>query len=97
MNRAQPFACHEQPVAHEKNWNSFAAGQGDRIMPVDDHPALREGLAQLIGQGKGTRHIAEHLHLSVKTIESHRAHIKEKLNLKDANEQVHTASRMRGE
>ena len=51
----------------------------------------------LIGQGKGTRQIAQHLHLSVKTIESHRAHIKEKLNLKDANELVHTAIRTRGE
>jgi DNA-binding NarL/FixJ family response regulator len=51
----------------------------------------------LIGQGKGTRQIAEHLRLSVKTIESHRAHIKEKLNLKDANELVHTAIRVRGE
>jgi DNA-binding NarL/FixJ family response regulator len=51
----------------------------------------------LIGQGKGTRQIAEHLHLSVKTIESHRAHIKEKLHLKDANELVHTAIRTRGE
>jgi DNA-binding NarL/FixJ family response regulator len=51
----------------------------------------------LIGQGKGTRQIAEHLHLSVKTIESHRAHIKEKLNLKDANELVHTAIRVREE
>jgi DNA-binding NarL/FixJ family response regulator len=51
----------------------------------------------LIGQGKGTRQIAEQLHLSVKTIESHRAHIKEKLNLKDANELVHTAIRARGE
>ncbi len=51
----------------------------------------------LIGQGKGTRQIAEHLRLSVKTIESHRAHIKEKLNLKDANELVHMAIRTRGE
>jgi DNA-binding NarL/FixJ family response regulator len=51
----------------------------------------------LIGQGKGTREIAQHLRLSVKTIESHRAHIKEKLSLKDANELVHTAIRSRGE
>jgi len=51
----------------------------------------------LIGQGKGTRQIAQHLRLSVKTVESHRAHIKEKLNLKDANELVHTAIRVRGE
>lgn len=51
----------------------------------------------LIGQGKGTREIAQHLHLSIKTVESHRAHIKEKLNLKDANELVHTAIRAREE
>jgi DNA-binding NarL/FixJ family response regulator len=45
----------------------------------------------LIGQGHGTRPIAEKLHLSVKTVESHRAHIKEKLNLKNATELVHHA------
>ena len=39
---------------------------------------------QLIGQGKGTRQIAEQLHLSVKTVEVHRQHIKEKLKLTDA-------------
>jgi DNA-binding NarL/FixJ family response regulator len=40
----------------------------------------------LIGKGHGTRQIADQLHLSVKTIESYRAHIKEKLNLSDATE-----------
>jgi DNA-binding NarL/FixJ family response regulator len=45
----------------------------------------------LIGQGHGTRPIAEKLHLSIKTIESHRAHIKEKLNLQSATELVHRA------
>jgi DNA-binding NarL/FixJ family response regulator len=45
----------------------------------------------LIGQGLGTRPITERLHLSVKTIESHRAHIKVKLNLQTATELVHHA------
>ncbi len=40
----------------------------------------------MIGRGKGTREIADALHLSVKTIESHRAHIKEKLNLETGSE-----------
>ena len=39
---------------------------------------------RLIGQGYGTRKIAEMLHLSVKTIETYRAHIKHKLSLGDA-------------
>ena len=41
---------------------------------------------RLIGVGHGTRQIAEKLHLSVKTIETYRAHIKEKLNLADSAE-----------
>lgn len=40
----------------------------------------------LIGLGHGTRQIAEKLHLSVKTVETYRAHIKEKLNLANAVE-----------
>jgi DNA-binding NarL/FixJ family response regulator len=39
---------------------------------------------RLLGQGRGTRGIAKELHLSVSTVESHRAHIKEKLNLDSA-------------
>ncbi len=43
---------------------------------------------QLIGQGIGTRQIAENLNLSVKTVESYRAKIKEKLKLKNATELI---------
>lgn len=39
-----------------------------------------------LGEGMSTRMIAEALHLSVKTIETHRAHLKEKLGLADGNE-----------
>ena len=39
---------------------------------------------QLIGEGKGTREIADKLHLSVKTVEVHRLHIKEKLEIQTA-------------
>jgi DNA-binding NarL/FixJ family response regulator len=52
---------------------------------------------RLIGEGRGTRDIAQHLRLSIKTIESHRAHLKEKLNLKSAPELVLLAIQMRGE
>jgi DNA-binding NarL/FixJ family response regulator len=48
---------------------------------------------RLIGQGKATKEIAEALHLSVKTVESYRANIKEKLELKDALDLVRYAMR----
>jgi DNA-binding NarL/FixJ family response regulator len=44
-----------------------------------------------IGEGHGTRQIAEALHLSVKTVESYQAHIKEKLSLKNSRELVQRA------
>jgi len=48
---------------------------------------------QLIGQGKATRHIAEQLHVSVRTVDAHRAHIKEKLQLPDGSAVVRYAIR----
>src|SRR5277367_36685 len=59
--------------------------------PVEELSDRELEVFSLIGQGHGTRPIAEKLHLSIKTIESHRAHIKEKLNLQNATELVHHA------
>ncbi|HNT68946.1 MAG TPA: response regulator transcription factor [Syntrophorhabdaceae bacterium] len=46
---------------------------------------------QLIGQGFGTRQIAGELNVSIKTVESYRANIKEKLNLRNAAELIRHA------
>jgi DNA-binding NarL/FixJ family response regulator len=59
--------------------------------PVEELSDRELEVFSLIGQGHGTRAIAERLHLSIKTIESHRAHIKEKLGLQTAAELVHHA------
>ncbi len=48
---------------------------------------------QLIGQGKSTRDIATQLNLSTKTVDVHRSHIKEKLELKDVTALVRHAVR----
>jgi DNA-binding NarL/FixJ family response regulator len=48
---------------------------------------------QLIGAGKSTRDIAEQLHLSSKTVDVHRGHIKEKLELRDTTALVRHAVR----
>ncbi|MDP9147541.1 MAG: response regulator transcription factor [Acidobacteriota bacterium] len=41
---------------------------------------------RLIGAGRGTRQIADDLHVSIKTVESYQAHIKEKLRLRNSRE-----------
>lgn len=45
----------------------------------------------MIGEGHGTRQIVGQLHISVETVESYQAHIKEKLSLKNARELVQRA------
>jgi DNA-binding NarL/FixJ family response regulator len=56
--------------------NSSIADLSDRELEV----------FRLIGEGHGSRQIAEELHLSIKTVESYQAHIKEKLSLRSARE-----------
>jgi DNA-binding NarL/FixJ family response regulator len=46
---------------------------------------------RLIGEGRATREIAEELHLSVKTVETYQAHIKEKLVLRSGRELIQYA------
>jgi DNA-binding NarL/FixJ family response regulator len=48
---------------------------------------------QLIGQGLSTRDIAGRLHLSTKTVDVHRSHIKEKLGLHDVTSLIRHAVR----
>ncbi|HBA53345.1 response regulator [Syntrophorhabdus aromaticivorans] len=65
----------------------FIDGKSDSTSSPEELLSDRElEVFQLIGQGIGTRAIAEQLHLSVKTVEAYRANIKEKLNLKNATE-----------
>ncbi len=47
---------------------------------------------RLIGQGRGTRQIAAALHLSIKTIESPRKHLKQKLRLESGAERAQRAT-----
>lgn len=48
---------------------------------------------EMIGQGMPPGKMAEQLNLSIKTIETHQAHIKKKLNLTTAHELTHRAIR----
>ena len=65
----------------------------DSSSPVQQLSDREFEVFQLIGDGVGTRAISEQLHLSVKTVEVHRANIKGKLGLKTATELVRFAVR----
>jgi DNA-binding NarL/FixJ family response regulator len=67
---------------------SPASGRPSSIAELTDRELE---VFRLIGEGHSTRRIAEELHISVKTVESYQAHIKEKLLLRSARELVQHA------
>lgn len=70
---------------------AFRSG-GEEARTGTESLSLRElEVFELIGRGNSTREIAEQLHLSVKTIETYRAHIKEKLQLRSGTELMQRA------
>ena len=69
-----------------------AFGRGKTVSsPIETLTDRELEVFRLIGQGHGTRQIADELHLSVRTVEAYREYIKEKLNLKNATELVQHA------
>ena len=60
-----------------------AEGEVDAVERLSDRELE---VLELIGKGNEVRQIAKLLHLSPKTVETHRAHIKDKLDLKNSRE-----------
>lgn len=70
---------------------AFQSGK-EKTRRGTDSLSLRElEVFELIGRGNSTREIAEQLNLSVKTIETYRAHIKDKLQLRSGTELMQRA------
>jgi DNA-binding NarL/FixJ family response regulator len=61
--------------------------------PVEQLSDRELEVFELLGQGRGTRQIAETLRVSVKTVQAYYARIKEKLNLDSLTEMVREAVR----
>ena len=58
-------------------------GEADAVERLSDRELE---ILELIGKGNDVRQIAKLLHLSPKTVETHRSHIKDKLDLKNSRE-----------
>jgi DNA-binding CsgD family transcriptional regulator len=67
------------------------SGPQDELPPLERLTNREREVFLLIGQGLDTRTTAAHLALSVKTIETYRARIKEKLGLRTAHELIRAA------
>jgi len=77
-----------QNILHEVSGRSTAMDES----PIKQLSDRELEVFRLIGQGHGTREIATMLHLSIKTIETYRAHIKDKLGLASATQLVRYAA-----
>jgi len=68
-----------------------SAKPGDEESPLGRLSDRELEIFTMIGRGLGTREIANKLYLSIKTVEAHREHIKEKLKLKSGTELMRMA------
>lgn len=71
--------------------SSLVGGGELDMFPIDRLTDRELQVLGLIGQGLQTRDIAQRLHLSTKTVDAHREHIKKKLNLDSAAKLVRYA------
>jgi len=78
----RPYLSHEMSA---KLITNFASGT-NQADPTDKLRDRELEILELIGKGRDVREIALALHISTKTVETHRAHIKVKLNFKNARE-----------
>jgi DNA-binding NarL/FixJ family response regulator len=64
----------------------FGSSGASPKLPIEQLSDRELEVFRWIGEGCNTREIAEHLNLSVKTVETHCSHIKTKLNVKNSRE-----------
>jgi DNA-binding NarL/FixJ family response regulator len=84
------------PAISKKVIEGFVQSGGQAVIEDEDYMKLtvreREVL-QLIAEGNTNREIARLLHISIKTVESHKAHIMEKLDIRNIAELTQYAIR----
>src|SRR5438876_11896006 len=78
----RPYLSHDMST---KLITNFASGS-NQANPTDKLSDRELEILELFGKGRDVHEIARALHISAKTVETHRAHIKEKLNLKNARQ-----------
>jgi len=73
--------------------DAFSGRHDKTSSPINPLTHREREVLQWVGQGEDRHTIAERLHLSSKTVDAHRTHIKEKLGLKNHTELISYAAR----
>jgi DNA-binding NarL/FixJ family response regulator len=63
--------------------DNYLERMGDVVSPLEQLTSRQREILQLIGEGKNTKEIASNLEISVKTVESHRLQLMERLRIHD--------------
>jgi DNA-binding NarL/FixJ family response regulator len=63
--------------------DNYLERMGDVVSPLEQLTSRQREILQLIGEGKNTKEIASTLEISVKTVESHRLQLMERLRIHD--------------
>ena len=63
--------------------DSYLERMGDVVSPLEQLTSRQREILQLIGEGKNTKEIASNLEISIKTVESHRLQLMERLRIHD--------------
>ena len=86
-------AIYLSAAMHRRLAQKLASPGGSPASPIAGLSAREFEILHLIGLGFGTRQISEKLNRSIKTIEAHRAGLKEKLQLKSGADLLRFASK----
>jgi len=95
VRKVQRGQIHLSGVMAERVLQRALRGEEETARPASPVARLSDRelqVYQLIGEGLSTRQIAERLHLSPKTVDTHREHLKRKLKLQTLNQLVRHAA-----
>jgi DNA-binding NarL/FixJ family response regulator len=84
------------PAISKRVIDEYVRGGPKKVKEDEEYGKLTERereILQLIAEGRANREIAELLNISIKTVESHRSHIMEKLNIRNIAELTQYAIR----
>lgn len=82
------------PLISKQVVDSYVQRRGVDTGPLDMLTSRQRQILQLIAEGKSTKQIAHWLNLSVKTVETHRAQLMERLEIRDVPGLVRYAVRV---